>query len=217
MSNLTALLTGASIGAGAMYVLDPQLGRRRRALARDKLVLAQRKTQAAASVTARDLKNRTAGLVAQGRSRFMQGGVDDEVLRERVRSKLGFLVRHPSAIEAQVSDGHVVLSGHVLSDEVAQLIKGVRSVQGVQDVENRLQVHSEPGNIPALQGDKPKPTGQPIDILQQHWSPSTRSLVILFGLGLLAYSFGNGTRLYTSYRSKRTGRAQDEYTAGWNS
>jgi osmotically-inducible protein OsmY len=116
MSNLTALLTGASIGAGAMYVLDPQLGRRRRALARDKLVLAQRKTQAAASVTARDLKNRTAGLVAEGRSRFMQGGVDDEVLRERVRSKLGFLVRHPSAIEAQVSDGHVVLSGHVLSD-----------------------------------------------------------------------------------------------------
>src|SRR5919108_5389031 len=177
MKNLIALFAGAGLGAGAMYILDPDTGRRRRALARDKLILGQRKTSEAASATARDLKNRTLGLLAEARSRFAESGISDEIIRERVRSKLGFLVRHPAALEVQVTNGHVVLSGPVLSDELEQLISGIRSVRGVEDVENRLEVHDEPGRVPALQGDKPKPTGEPIDLLQEQWSPATRFLV----------------------------------------
>jgi len=189
MNNAIALLAGAGVGAAAMFVLDPQMGGRRRALARDKVILAQRKTREAASVTARDLKNRTAGLVAEGRSRISVGEISDEVLEGRVRSKLGFLVRHPSAIEVQVANGCVTLSGPVLADEVGQLVNGVRSVRGVSDVDNRLEVHNEPANVPGLQGDKPKPTGQPLDIMQRHWSPSSRFLLGTAGAALLSYSF----------------------------
>ncbi|HEX9788817.1 MAG TPA: hypothetical protein VGB09_12360 [Candidatus Binatia bacterium] len=181
MNPWTAMLTGASVGAAAMYYLDPDLGARRRALVRYQVERLPQSWQDAASVTARDLKNRTVGFASEARARLTERTVDDEVLLGRVRSKLGFLVRHPSAIEVGVEDGRATLRGRLLSDEVEQLINGVR------DVDNRLDVHTEPGNIPALQGDKPKPTGQPLDIMQRHWSPATRFLIAAAG-ALLLYS-----------------------------
>jgi len=62
-------------------------------------------------------------------------------------------------------------------------------VRGVRDVERRLQVHERPGSLSMLQGDKPKPTGQPLDVLQRHWSPATRFLIGAGGAFLL-YSVG---------------------------
>jgi len=150
-----------------------------------------------AGVTARDLSNRSQGVVAEIRSRVLDGEVSNEVLEGRVRSKLGFLVRHPSAITTQVSNRRVVLGGPVMSDEVQQLIKGIRAVRGVADVENRLTVHDDPVQVPGLQGDKPKPTGQAWDMMQPRWSPSTRFLVSTAGavsLGLIAFSLGDGSR-----------------------
>src|SRR5688500_13822268 len=127
-NNVFPLITGIGIGAAAMYALDPQTGERRRALARDKVTKAQKKMRETAGVTARDLTNRSAGVIAGFRSRLSAQEVSDEVLEGRVRSKLGFLVRHPSAITTHVSNGRVVLSGPVLSDEAQQLIDGVRRV-----------------------------------------------------------------------------------------
>ncbi|MGH7848538.1 MAG: BON domain-containing protein [Candidatus Binatia bacterium] len=236
MKPFEALLTGTGLGLLAMYVFDPEVGRRRRALARDQMTRLQRKTREAAGVTARDLKNRTLGLVAEGRSYFSEGDIGDDVLAERVRAKLGFLVRHPSAIEAQVVEGRAILRGPVLSDEVQQLIAGIRSVRGVRDVENQLEVHDEPNNIPALQGDQPKPTGEPIDILQQRWSPSTRFLVGLGGLflllstgrnektpGTLAALGGLAALACSSMNGEKIGEpesagrgAQDDVISGWS-
>jgi hypothetical protein len=105
------------------------------------------------------------------------GAVDDAVLAGRVRSKLGFLVRHPSAIEVQVSDGRVTLSGPVLSDEVQPLVRGIAAVRGMRILENRLEVHESAEEVHRLQGPATRPTGQRIDLLQSHWSPSTRFLV----------------------------------------
>jgi hypothetical protein len=211
MNTLLGMLAGRGLGVLSMYVLDPRAGRRRRALARDKLIRVQKKAQQAAGITGRDLKNRTLGMIAEGRAAIFGGAVDDTVLADRVRSKLGFLVRHPSAIDIQVSAGRVRLSGPVLSDEVQQLARAVASVRGVRDIENRLEVHEKGDDVPGLQGDAQKPTGQTIDVLQRRWSPSTRFLMgtagilLLFGinpfrksaavlsalagLGLLAYGF----------------------------
>jgi hypothetical protein len=94
----------------------------------------------------------------------------------RQPSALGVLVRHPLAIRVDVQAGRVMLSGPVLSDEVEQLVRNVRAIRGVQEVVNQLNVHTHANGIPALQGAKPKPAGEPLDIMQRHWSPATRFL-----------------------------------------
>src|SRR4030095_3894924 len=68
-------------------------------------------------------------------------------------SKIGRVVSHPAAIEVASQDGCVVLSGPVLASEVDPLLSAAQSVQGVCGVENRLEVHEQPGKISALQGE----------------------------------------------------------------
>jgi hypothetical protein len=58
-------LGGVGIGALLMYMLDPDRGRRRRALVRDKVVSLSSRTGRAISGTARDLSNRAQGLVIE--------------------------------------------------------------------------------------------------------------------------------------------------------
>jgi hypothetical protein len=198
MGNVFSVVAGIGIGAAAMYAMDPELGTRRRALARDKMTEAgskMRRMRRATGVTARDLRNRSAGILAEFRARFSEKEVSDEVLEGRVRAKLGFLVRHPSAITTQVSNGRVVLSGPILSDEAQQLIDGVGAVRGVTSVRNNLAVYDHAMRVAGLQGDKPKPSGEVWDIMQRHWAPSTRLLVGTAGavsLGLIAYSLSDG-------------------------
>ena len=183
--DLPIVLKATALGAGVMYICDPELGRRRRALARDKMIRFQKAIQEASRVTMRDLRNRTLGTIAEGRATFFDHGVDDDVLADRVRSKLGFLVRHPSSIEVKASEGRVTLTGPVLADEIQQLIDGVRSIRGVRNVENSLSVHETNDNVPGLQGDLPKPKGELVDVFQDRWSPSTRFLVGTAGLMFL--------------------------------
>jgi len=68
-----SFVTGAAIGAGMMCMLDPQTGRRRRALARDKAVRLGHQAQDAAQVVARDMSNRARGL-AHGDWSVLAGG-----------------------------------------------------------------------------------------------------------------------------------------------
>jgi hypothetical protein len=63
-----ALLAGVGIGAAAMYLLDPEEGRRRRALLRDQLVKARRVTSEAMEGRSRDMANRARGAAAETRS-----------------------------------------------------------------------------------------------------------------------------------------------------
>ena len=169
-----------------MYALDPDAGRHRRALTRDQLVRARTKTRETASATARDLLNRSYGIMAGARSRLFEGEINDQVLEQRVRSKFGYVVRNPSAIEARVDAGHVTLTGAVRADEVDQLIAEVSAVRGVSAVENRLDVHHDSARVPELQsGDKPKPRPQRPDIFQRRWPPATRLLVGLSGAAII--------------------------------
>jgi BON domain len=188
--SLATLIKATALGAATMYMYDPVLGRRRRALLRDKCVRVRKAVQESTRVTLRDLKNRALGTVAEGRTALFEDRVrvDDAVLKERVRSILGFLVRNPSSINVEASGGRVTLTGPVLTDEVQQLVNGVRSVRGVYDVENRLELHEKGDNVPGLQGDIPKPKGQVLDVFQDRWSPATRfllgaaGLILIFGL-----------------------------------
>jgi gas vesicle protein len=61
-------LLGVAVGALAMLMMDPQQGRRRRALVRDKLVHAGHVGRDYIENKSRDLKNRAQGVVADIRS-----------------------------------------------------------------------------------------------------------------------------------------------------
>jgi len=74
--NPLTLLGGLGLGAGLMYLLDPDGGRRRRALARDKAVHGLKVSGKALRKTSVDVGNRTRGLVAEAGSRLRKDSPD---------------------------------------------------------------------------------------------------------------------------------------------
>jgi len=73
MNQACAFLAGVGAGAGLMYILDPDMGRRRRALARDQAAHLAHEAQDAAEVVARDKTNRAKWL-ASGDLSVLAGG-----------------------------------------------------------------------------------------------------------------------------------------------
>jgi gas vesicle protein len=67
-SNTCAFLTGLFVGAAAMYLFDPQGGRRRRALVRDKALSWANDAEEFAEKKARHLSNEARGLAHEARS-----------------------------------------------------------------------------------------------------------------------------------------------------
>jgi len=86
------LLTGVAVGAGLMYLFDPERGRTRRKLLGDKLTAWTNDFTDAAGATARDLRNRARGVVAEtrGAARGLAGrvglGGDDSSSRQSEQS-----------------------------------------------------------------------------------------------------------------------------------
>ena len=148
-----AFVRGAAFGAAAMYMLDPDRGRRRRAIARDKTARLVAEAEATLCEASRDLANRAHG--ARARARHWVHGdahTDDLRLIERVRARLGRVVTHPHAIQIGARDARVTVSGPILAHEVAPLLAVVRAVPGVTGVDEHLVVHAQPGSVPSLQG-----------------------------------------------------------------
>jgi uncharacterized membrane protein len=172
------------LGAGAMYLLDPDRGARRRSLLRDRLVHARNRFGEGMGATARDARNRVVGAAASLRSRFQADEADDPVLHERVRSAIGRVVAHPGAITVTAYDGRVVLSGHVLAAEVDELIRRVERVRGVREVRNELEIHRTTNGVPDLQGGG-QPREERPELLQENWAPATRLLIGTIG-GVMA-------------------------------
>jgi hypothetical protein len=156
--NKTAIaLTGAALGAGVMYLLDPAVGRRRRARLGEAVAHASHRARAVAGSTARDAGHRMSGAAARTLGRLTsEGPPADDVLVERVRARLGRLVSHPGAIDVKASAGFVTLTGPVFAVELDQLIAGVTEVPGVAGLENRLEPHADAAHIPSLQGAGPR-------------------------------------------------------------
>lgn len=177
-------LGGLGLGAGLMFMFDPDRGRRRRALARDQMAHAARILARATSATSRDLSHRVYGTMAESGNLFRRKQVSDEVLTERVRARIGRSVSHPHAISVTVNDGHVILSGPVLAHEAHRLLSGVSSAPGVKGVENVLTVHTEAENISSLQGGRPR-TGDRFALMQTNWSPTARLIAGTAGGALM--------------------------------
>jgi uncharacterized membrane protein len=194
-TNMFPLLGAAGLGAAAMYLLDPERGRRRRHLLADRLAHSGRVAGDAIDTTRRDLANRSRGAAAVVRGRLTSANesADDVVIAERVRAELGRLVSHPGAVEVAVDSGRVTLSGPVLAHEADKLVSRVRRVRGVDDVQDHLDRHEQPGDVPGLQGGSP-PAADRFELLQTNWTPAARLLTGATGGALALYALGNRRR-----------------------
>ncbi len=195
--NLTTLLKGIGLGAGAMYLFDPQFGRRRRAELLDQVDHTKHCTTDFLYKAQRDLSNRAAGVAAETTSLWDSSCPEDQVLTARVRAKLGRYCSHPHAVKVFCQEGKVTISGPILAGEVEGLLKAVRAVRGVRRVENELEAHQQAGNISSLQGGQP-PQGEQLNFLQQTWNPTTRIFSQLLGLTLLAKGLAGRSSWATS-------------------
>jgi uncharacterized membrane protein len=185
MNKTFMMIAGTGIGAGLMYFFDPDKGRRRRALAHDKWLHAVNKTADAIEVTARDIRNRSLGMVAGSRRLLTSPGGS---LEERVRTEIGLTVSHPHSIRSEIQGDTVVLTGPLLEREVEPLLARISALPGVAGIDDRLEVHKEPGNVSGLQGAPARRrAGRRIGVMQTNWSPALRFFGGLTGAYLTLY------------------------------
>ena len=178
--DLTTLIGSAALGAVAMFLLDPDKGKRRRAIARDKALSLIDDSRDAAGVVARDASHRMQGVQARMR-RLLRGGAapDDLQLIERVRARMGRLVSHPHAIQVGANEGRITLSGPILAREAQRLVHAVGNVWGVSEVEDRLVAHEHPESISSLQGGIAR-----AELGHEHWAPALRVAALIGGAAL---------------------------------
>lgn len=177
---LLRTMAGMGAGAGMMYFLDPDRGRRRRLIARDQAAAFRHRLGRAIGKGLRDAGNRARGLAAGLRS--ARGGAPlDQVLVARVRSRTGRAVSHPRAIQVTAENGRVTLRGHVLRVEMNNLITTVEETQGVRLVVNQVEAHDREENFPALGGERKMGGAAP-------WPPAVRLMAGATGGGLAVYS-----------------------------
>lgn len=182
---------GVFVGAALAYLLDPACGARRRAVIRQKIGHVARRAAATADAYTRDISHRSYGVFAGTKNRLVALGdrwrgrtVDDEILAQRVRSKLGRLCSHPHAIRVSCRDGLVELAGPILKEEVRRVLRGVSRVTGVLAIDDDLEAHAAPGDIPGLRGGMTRPAP---GLFGRHWSPAARSAAGATGAALLVW------------------------------
>lgn len=190
MKKLNLLLGGVGIGAGLMYLLDPQKGRRRRAMLQDKARHLGTVGKRGLFKASHDISNRFNGLTYDARSVFRSDDhPSDAVLDARVRSRLGRLSSNPHALKTFVKDGEVILKGPVLEHEADDVVCRTAKVRGVKTVIDEMERHSREEEFPSLQGDRSLEPNEP------RWSPAQRLVAAGIGSGIAAYGATRGDLL----------------------
>ena len=155
------VLAGAFAGAMLMYYLDPQQGRRRRALVRDKVVAVSNDTVEIARGQGQRVVDKVQGVAAATRARFGRSDepLGEDSLQERVRTCLGRVAEHPNAIQVEIAGSTVRLSGDVLASDARHVVKAVERVRGIERVDNGMTVHETGDGVPSLQGEPGRRNG----------------------------------------------------------
>jgi uncharacterized membrane protein len=163
MNIAKAALGSFAAGAALMYFTDPGRGKRRRAILRDKVTAGLRDVAHEFDKAGRDLRNRSQGLASTVWRVRSRPEADEPVIEERVRATLGRVIDHPHGVAVSAErGGRVILTGPVREREVDELVRRVKSIQGVKEVINRLEVRAqEPRN-----GRRGMP--------RQTWTPAVR-------------------------------------------
>ena len=188
MSTFTRTMGAATVGGLLVYFLDPDTGKRRRALVKDRSVKLVKDADRAIEKASRDLSNRARGAVAEARSLVPLSGVSDEVLVEQLRARVGRVISFPHFLEVSARDGVVTLRGAVLESELDNLLSAVASTRRVSSIRNELKTYREPREIPGLQhGDIRRRTAA------LGWTPAARLAMAAAGGALALYGGARGS------------------------
>ena len=147
---LSAILTAAT-GAVAMYYLDPDRGRRRRAITRDRAAALVRRRVRRAERIGRAAAAEAYGI---GQQALHAGSAaasppSDAALKAKVETELFADPDFPKGrVNVNVEDGRVVLRGELpRPEEIAAADARVRTIAGVREVENLLHLLKTPARM----------------------------------------------------------------------
>jgi osmotically-inducible protein OsmY len=139
------MLIGAGIGTGVAYLMDPQMGNRRRSELQQQLGSRANDLTETAKQQASYAAGKAQGAVIETAKGAMDGGDDDpdpHTLRQRVQSQV--IGQTPGALDVVVavhSGGVVALKGRVADAETEEmLVEKTRTIRGVKDVRDELHV-----------------------------------------------------------------------------
>lgn len=132
------------LGAALTYFFDPQQGRRRRAMAQDRIAAFFRRRAQRAEQLGRGVSAQAEGYVQKAKhlQEEAKPQPDDATLARKVETEIFRGADVPKGqINVNAENGKVFLRGEVGQPElIRDLEERTRKVQGVQDVENLLHL-----------------------------------------------------------------------------
>lgn len=138
---MTKLGLGAVLGAIGAWFLDPQTGKRRRHITRDKTLAVFRRGSRRSERLSRHVASDAKGIV-QKATHLRPGPreYDDATLKAKVETEL-FRFEHDvkGAVDINAQNGVVQLRGELPSQTlIDSLVRRTREIQGVREVESLL-------------------------------------------------------------------------------
>jgi len=134
-----------------MYFLDPDRGKRRRNMARDRVMATARDVQRETEQRARYATSTAEGMAQRvqhdlSTASSTPAALDDYTLTQKVESEL---FRDPNIDKGRINinaeNGVIVLRGEVRQpDEINSIEVRVRRIEGVQAVDNKLHLPNTP-------------------------------------------------------------------------
>jgi osmotically-inducible protein OsmY len=137
-----AVGAAGAVGLAAGYFLDPDSGRRRRHIARDRAFALFRRGAGRTRREAEYRVHQAEGMVEAAKSKAApeKPAANDQALAERVRSEIFQPADAPKgSVNVNVEEGVVYLRGEVKRpEEIRKLVQEAGAVDGVRGVENLL-------------------------------------------------------------------------------
>jgi osmotically-inducible protein OsmY len=132
------------LGAALTYFFDPQQGRRRRAMAQDRIAAFFRRRARSAEQLGRGVSAQAEGMVQKAKhlQEEPKPQPDDATLARKVETEIFRDADVPKGqINVNAENGKVFLRGEVEQPELIRDLEArTRKVQGVQEVENLLHL-----------------------------------------------------------------------------
>jgi uncharacterized membrane protein len=183
------LLGGIATATTAAYFLNRENGRERRARAARGAERLAKAIAEGAALGVRDGQHRLVGITKQAWFAFRHEHLEDRVLVERIRSRMGRIVSHPHKIHVASDEGVITLWGQASQDEAFKLARTVAAMRGVRELQDHLEI-CEPE--PARETDTLRKARLATRL---NWSPWQRLVATVAGTAIAAYGWRRRDKL----------------------